>query len=447
MIFFMKGCEISCKGKSSLKSIQLSKKFLNLLVDRTPITKLFFMTRKLLWMTILAFVVSPVIAQSYVTLYQDCNFRGISATLEVGNYRTYQMKIGNDKLSSLSIPNGMKVTIYEHDNYSGRSTTFTSSITCMDGSWNDMTSSIVVERTYQGGRNQNDYVVIYKDCYSRGYSRTLTPGTYSGNDLGLLRNAISSFSISGNLRIKVYTNNDNASGYNTIYEESQSCLPGSINDKIKSLVIERRGRWNNNGDNGDWNNNNNNNNNYATIYTDCNYQGSSLRLAPGNYRGDQLGLLKYDVSSIKLPSNLRAKVYINNEYLMGNYYMLNESTSCLSYSLNNKIGSLVIENTGYNNNDNYNYPPDNEQRVIIYSDGDYRGQAVSLLPGTYSSMTQLGFPDNALSSLILPTGFRVVLYDRENFQGSSYQVNQSKTGFLISGWNDKTSSIAVYRDY
>src|SRR4030095_10883525 len=124
MIFFMKGCEISCKGKSSIKSIQLSKKFLNLLVDRIPVTKLIFMTRKLLWMTILAFVVSPVIAQSYVTLYQDCNFRGISATLEVGNYRTYQMKIGNDKLSSLSIPNGMKVTIYEHDNYSGRSTTF-----------------------------------------------------------------------------------------------------------------------------------------------------------------------------------------------------------------------------------------------------------------------------------------------------------------------------------
>jgi len=363
------------------------------------------------------------------------------------------MRVGNDKLSSLAIPNGMKVTIYEHDNYGGRTTTFTSSVACMDGSWNDMTSSIVVERTYQGG-NQNNYIVFYKDCYSRGYSRTLTAGTYTGNDLGELRNSISSFAIFGNLRVKVYTNNDNASGYNTTYEESQSCLTGSMNDKIKSLVIERRqGGWNNNGNNGGWNNNgnnggwNNNNNNYATVYTDCNYRGSSLRLAPGNYRGDLLGLLKYDISSIELPSNLRARVYINNEYLSGNYYLLSESSNCLSYSLNNKIGSLIIESNGNNYNNNNNYPPDNGERVIIYADGDYKGQSVSLQPGTYPSMTQLGFPDNALSSLILPPGFRVILYDRENFQGSSYQVNQSKTGFLISGWNDKTSSIAVYKDY
>ena len=39
-----------------------------------------------------------------------------------------------------------------------------------------------------------------------------------------------------------------------------------------------------------------------------------------------------------------------------------------------------------------------------------------------------------------------ILYEFENFGGKSYNVSQSKSGFIISGWNDKTSSIAVYRN-
>jgi hypothetical protein len=61
-------------------------------------------------------------------------------------------------------------------------------------------------------------------------------------------------------------------------------------------------------------------------------------------------------------------------------------------------------------------------------------------------MSQAGFPDNALSSLTVPAGFRVVLYEFENFGGKTYTITESKSGFIISGWNDKTSSIAVYRD-
>ena len=61
-------------------------------------------------------------------------------------------------------------------------------------------------------------------------------------------------------------------------------------------------------------------------------------------------------------------------------------------------------------------------------------------------MQQIGFPNKALSSLTVPEGFRVVLYENENFVGKKYTITQSKTGFSFSGWNDKTSSIAVYRD-
>jgi hypothetical protein len=61
-------------------------------------------------------------------------------------------------------------------------------------------------------------------------------------------------------------------------------------------------------------------------------------------------------------------------------------------------------------------------------------------------MAEAGFPDDALSSLVVPEGYRVVLYEHPNFGGKSYTINNTKTQFYISGWNDKTSSIRVYRD-
>jgi hypothetical protein len=399
------------------------------------------MSKKILLPAIFIFVYAISSAQNiYVTLYEDCNYSGKKNYLEAGTYSLYQMKIGNDKLSCMQIPAGMKVTIYENDNFRGRSKTFYNSIACLEGEWNDMASSLVVEnQNPRPNYNSNDYVVFFNDCYAKGFSQTLRPGRYKGDELGSLKYNISSFTIYGNLRVKTYINNESLSGYSVTHDASESCLGSTENDKIGSLVIEYKPAqpvqptFPTGGSN-----------DYVTIYTDCSYQGNSLRLAPGNYSGDKLGLLKYDISAIEIPSTLRAKVYINNEYLGGTYYTLSENISCMNSTLNNRIGSLVIEET-YGNLNNQ-YPANVNEAVVIYSDGNYKGQSVSLYPGTYSTMAQAGFPDNALSSLTVPAGYRVVIYEFENFAGKSYTITASKPGFIISGWNDKTSSIAVYRD-
>jgi hypothetical protein len=388
--------------------------------------------------TVIAVAVSLFLsAQTYVTLHEDCNYGGSRYFLEPGTYRLYQMKIDNDKLSSFQIPSGMKVTIYENDDFRGKSKTFTGNISCLEAEWNDMASSLVVEGTnYQPGYNQNDYVTFYTDCYSRGTSRTLRPGTYSAAELGAMKQNISSFTIYGNMRVRAYINSDNASGYFETFDASQSCLGDNYNDKIRSLVVEYRPANAGGGYGG------NNNNRYAVFYTDCNYEGNSIRLQPGYYQGDKMGLFRYDISSAEVPSGLRVKVY-TNESLSGSYNTLTENTNCFSYNINNRIGSLVIEEAGYGG---YNNNPPPGGNVMIYTDANYRGQSATLLPGTYATMSQAGFPDNALSSLTVPAGFRVVLYEFENFGGKTYTITESKSGFIISGWNDKTSSIAVYRD-
>ena len=237
--------------------------FLNLLLK----PKLNLMARKYFLTACCAFFILVASAQNYVTIYEDCNYRGKSYFLEPGQYRGYQMKMNNDRLSSMQVPAGMKITLYEHDNFNGKSKIYTTNIYCLDASWNDMASSVVVESTYQPGYNANDFITFYNDCYSKGYSRSLGPGTYYGNQLDILKNNISSFRIFGNLRLRIYTTSDNASGYSVIFDEGQSCLGGSYNDKIKSMVIEYSG-----GGGYGIGNNYGGGNNYATIYTECSYR-------------------------------------------------------------------------------------------------------------------------------------------------------------------------------
>ena len=389
-------------------------------------------------MTLLALLLTGLLsAQQYVTVYEDCNYRGRYYYLEPGNYRTYQMKISNDRLSSFQVPYGLKITIYEDDDFRGRSKTYTSGVACLDGEWGDMASSIVVESTMPSGYDPNDYVIFYNDCYAKGYSRTLGPGTYSASDLGQLRQNISSFSIYGNLQVKAYTTSDNASGYSYTFDQTQNCLSSTYNDKIRSVVIEYKNTGGSGGGSGSGSR--------ASFYTECNYQGNAVLLGPGYYSGDKLGLFRYDISSVEVPSGLRVKVFINNENLSGTSYTINSNNSCLSYNMNDRIGSLVVEETGYGGG-GYGGNPPGGQQVVIYTDENYRGQSVTVFPGTYSNMSQLNFPDKALSSLQVPAGYRVVIYDQPNFGGRSYTITDSKSRFYISGWNDKTSSIAVYRE-
>ena len=380
-------------------------------------------------------VTGSLLAQNYVSLYEDCQYGGRRYFLEPGSYRMYAMKIGNDRLSSLQVPQGLKVTLYSDDNFRGNARTITANIACLDSGWNDNASSIVVESTGPV-YNANDYVVFYNDCYERGFSRTLRPGTYTGNDLGNMKYNISSFRIYGNLQVKVYLNNENASGYNTIYAASQSCLPSSYNDRIGSVVIETRQPGSGGGGGGSYNQS------LVSFYTNCNYEGNCIRLQPGNYSGEKLGLFRYDISSLEIPAGMRVRVYANDN-LGGSSTLLDQNETCLSYSLNDRIGSLSIE-SGFGNGGPVNGP--GNETVVFFTDGSYRGQSATVLPGSYSNMAQLGFPDKALSSLTVPSGYRVVLYEYENFGGRSISITESRSSFGFSNWNDRASSVKVYRD-
>merc|ERR1712072_1024801 len=92
-------------------------------------------------------------ACSYGEVYQHCNFGGYKKVLKHSTSWVHNLGIKNDDLSSIKVPAGKCVTLYQHSNYKGRSWKICgkTQVSCfvnhkMPGgtSWNDQVSSIRV---------------------------------------------------------------------------------------------------------------------------------------------------------------------------------------------------------------------------------------------------------------------------------------------------------------
>ncbi len=90
----------------------------------------------------------------HVTLYDDCDFEGHTKSVVAGNYRKVtDAGVPNDRISSIEIPDGMEVTIYQDRFFKGKSRTIRSDVDCLTGFWSDQVSSMKIRDTGHGGHN------------------------------------------------------------------------------------------------------------------------------------------------------------------------------------------------------------------------------------------------------------------------------------------------------
>lgn len=85
--------------------------------------------------------------------------------------------------------------------------------------------------------------------------------------------------------------------------------------------------------------------------------------------------------------------------------------------------------------------------VYIYQDASYGGRSASLGVGDYTltSLQAKGFKNDDLSSLKVPSGYKVTLYWDDNFSGAT-KVVTGDTSYIGNDWNDKVSSIKVEKN-
>ncbi|MFX1384965.1 MAG: beta/gamma crystallin-related protein [Promethearchaeota archaeon] len=162
-----------------------------------------------------------------IIIYQDQNYGGASQILTVGKYDVCELSIGDNKLSSLKVPEGFNVTLYECPGFSGNTMSLTSD-TPNIGAFDDITSSIIVFY-----RNSP---IIYQDQNYGGNSQILTVGKYDVCDLTIGDNKLSSLKVPEGFNVTLYE----CPGFsgNTMSLTSDTPNVGAFNDMASSIIVE-----------------------------------------------------------------------------------------------------------------------------------------------------------------------------------------------------------------
>jgi hypothetical protein len=174
------------------------------------------------------------------TVYQDCNFGGTASSLPVGNYTTAQLSargIPNNWVSSVRVPAGYTVTLYDGDNLTGASRVLTADNSCLvNNTFNDLTSSISVAQT------PASTPTLYQDCNYSGTGVSLPVGTYTTAQLsarGIPNNWVSSLRIPSGYTVALY-DGDNLTGASRVLTSDYSCLVNNtFNDLTSSVQVSQ----------------------------------------------------------------------------------------------------------------------------------------------------------------------------------------------------------------
>lgn len=183
-----------------------------------------------------------------VHIYQDNNYAGFYSQLSPGDYTSTQLLsrgAPDNFITSLTIPQGYEVTVYENDNFTGASKMFTGN-TAWLADWNDKISSLKIVDTNPpvAGPIPTDTSVmnVFQEINYAGYNVALDIGDYTLAQLqskGIMDNDISSFKISKGFKITVY-DGDNFAGESKDLT-ADTALLADWNNKITSLRVRANG--------------------------------------------------------------------------------------------------------------------------------------------------------------------------------------------------------------
>lgn len=173
-----------------------------------------------------------------VHVYQNINYAGFYSQLSTGDYTLAQLQargVSDNDITSLSIPQGYVLTVYENDNFSGASKTFTANSAWL-ADWNDRISSLKITNT------NTSLVNVYQDVTFGGYTAGLNVGDYTLAQLqarGILDNDITSLKITEGYKVIVY-DGDNFTGASREFTATTDWT-GDWNDRTTSLRVRTNG--------------------------------------------------------------------------------------------------------------------------------------------------------------------------------------------------------------
>ena len=320
-----------------------------------------------------------------ITFYRDGNYGGVGVGLGEGEYKLSDMKaygLLNDDISSARITPGFKAIVYADDNFGGSSTELASDAIQLGNGWNDNISSIKIVPNGKTGING-----FYK-------IRNKNSGKYLDTDNNKTDN---------NTAIIQYDNEKNDPSQTWAFTEVES-----------------------------------------GVYKICalNNQGRGFDVLDGK-RDTRTQVQLYDYVGG------RNQQFILFDKGSGYYQFVDRNSGNVVEMPNSTTGNGEWIKTWSNNGtDAQLWALDENQSdgaltATMYVDDQYRGKAVSVCEGEYNTlrMNLFNIKDKDMTSLKVTPGFKVTVYDGDNFSGESHVYTSDNSN--VGGFNDKMSSFKV----
>ena len=321
---------------------------------------------------------------SVVTVYSDVNYGGYAVGLPLGEHDMAALAaygIINDDISSLKVPSGYKVTLYDNSGFGGESRTYTSDASYVGDDFNDRCTSIKVSTAGVSGKGG-----LYK---------------LQNRNSGLYMD-VNNNSTENNANVVVFADEQG--------DPSQFWQLAEVGEGIYSIKNYRSGKvldiMDNSTDNG------------AVVqqyddYSAANQQFILLDAADGYYylAASHCGKV-VEVPSSSLEWGEWCKLYDNNGSATQQWKLVD-------------------------------YKPQGYAVATVYKDADYKGSSLGLPEGSYNAtdLALYGIGADQISSLKVTPGYRVILYDGDNFDGENVSYTGDTNHF--PSFNDKTSSIRI----
>lgn len=325
---------------------------------------------------------------SIAILYADIDYGGSSISLGEGSYTQQELVnygISAKNISSLKVTKGFKITLYENADFTGDSKSWPTDASFVGEDWNDKACSVRIEPNGKSGLSGN-FKIMNRN---------------SGKYLDLDNNK---------------TDNNTA-----IVQFDDEGVEASQTWTFTEVMTGKG------------------------VYSICSYDNKNRGM-------DVLNSSKDNGTQVQLYD------YLGNPHQQFILYDCGEGYYQLVARNSGKVVEIPNSSQGngdwikiYDNNGTHTQQwavvenrCNEAPAVTLYTDRDYKGKAVTLSEGTYnlSKMGLYNLKDNDMSSLKVTPGFKVTIYEDDNFKGKSKSYIASES-FVGEDWNDKMSSLTV----
>jgi hypothetical protein len=183
----------------------------------------------------------------------------------------------------------------------------------------------------------------------------------------------------------------------------------------------------------------------VVIYNDHNFQGANMALT-GNWNAG--GGFDRNIKSIRVPAGYRLTLYSEKNYKGTETRITEDWNPGQGAWWTTKIRSIRLDRAEIQPPVRPQ-PPQPPQPVpnsfpVLYAGTNFDGPAEAI-ERDRAEMTDWDGSLHTIRSLRVPSGWYLVLYQKKNFRGRSYNVNSNMTFAPGEAWYNKIRSIKVYQ--